>query len=207
MPYQFLPEWPGAVEPSLRMLDGDVQKVTVIDPTPDEFGFAFDFGPPSRTGRHVDPKHVPTALTFSARKGMKIPDVDLIHGGFFCVSERMKGLIEGLEPGVHQFLPMTYRWKDGSVAEERWLFVCGNRVRALNGKKTTLKKAKKPGKYMASRVGNIVFDSANIGDRQFWVCSDMLGDYTFMSDRAFNLFVDADVTGLKLSDEQYHSAA
>ena len=205
MPYQFLPEWPGAVEPSLKMLDGDVQKVTVIDPTPDEFEFAFDFGPPSRTGRHVDPEHVPTALTFGARKGTAIPDVDLIHGGFFCVSERLRGLIEGLEPEVHQFLPMTYRWKDGSVAEERWLFVCGNRIRAISDQSTAPRTKK--GQWIPGEGGELVFDRKKIAGKHFWVCSDLVGDFVEMDDEAHRIFVDEGVTGLKLGADPHDPAA
>ena len=206
MPYQFLPEWPGEVTKHATVADSDFYRhVTFIDMSPDEFGTDPHLISKSTGGRWVTPETVPTEAVFGARKGTKIPDVMQMDGSFFCVSERLKGLIEGLEPGVHQFLPMTYRWKDGSLAEERWLFVCGNRIRAISDQSTAPRTKK--GQWIPGEGGELVFDRKKNADKHFWVCSDLVGDFVEMDDEAHRIFVDEGVTGLKLGADRHDPAA
>jgi hypothetical protein len=48
---------------------------------------------------------------------------------FINISERAKALIEQLEPGRHQFLPIDYERKNGTLVERRYMFVICNRNR------------------------------------------------------------------------------
>jgi hypothetical protein len=57
---------------------------------------------------------------------------------FINISERAKALIEQLEPGRHQFLPIDYERKNGTLVERRYMFVICNRIDSVDRAQTTL---------------------------------------------------------------------
>ena len=77
-------------------LDGDFQKVDVIDRTPD--GGKLPGGMTS--GRPVHAEHMPTKMRWGNAR-YKIPDFD--NSWCVNVSERAKAIIEQFEPNTHQF--------------------------------------------------------------------------------------------------------
>lgn len=107
-------------------LDGDEQAIRVIDDLPDEGGKPILPFP----GRPIDPSHVPTRVRWKDRKKQPMGDFD--GGPLESVSARAKDLIEQLEPGVHQFFPVTFYDIDGDFLENRWFLNICNRLDTID---------------------------------------------------------------------------
>jgi len=107
-------------------LDGDMDAIRLIDDTPDEGGKPLTFG----GGRPIDPTHVPTRVKWNDRK--KQPMADFNGGPIRSVSARAKALIEEIEPGVHQFLPVGFVDIDGDFLEHRWFLIVCNRLDTID---------------------------------------------------------------------------
>ena len=112
-------------------LDGDFDKVTVVDRTPDGGSMVGIL----QEGRWVDPTFVPTKMRWKGGKRYPIPDFD--RSRCINVSERAKALIERFEPGVHQFLPVDYYNKQDEFLEHRWFLVIGQRLDSTDHERTT----------------------------------------------------------------------
>ncbi|MFM5883774.1 MAG: imm11 family protein [Novosphingobium sp.] len=84
-------------------------------------------------GYALDPQSLPRQILWRA-KDKQAPDV--LPG--FVVSARFRELVERLEGGVHQFVPVAlHRQKhDPAVAEYYWFVVC-QRIRTVDPKATT----------------------------------------------------------------------
>lgn len=62
-------------------------------------------------GEAVDPAELPRALRLTR---VWEPLVDILRLWAYVVPERVRAIIEGLEPGVHQFIPVELRRSDGA---------------------------------------------------------------------------------------------
>lgn len=107
---------------SFEALDGDVSNVRLIDDTPDEGGKPLVH----KGGRALDPRNVPTKVLWQDPDRRPIPDVS--GGPLVNVSNRARLLIEEIEPGVHQFLPVQFLNADRQPIQDRWFLVCCNRI-------------------------------------------------------------------------------
>ncbi|MEG8026493.1 hypothetical protein QP162_22760 [Sphingomonas aurantiaca] len=90
----------GRSHPIMEIVSGG-RRLEVVDTTPDG-GMGFSISP-SACGRPVKPESVPTAMTFPGNR--KTQDLEAMF--VYTVSERLKDLIEEIEPDTHQFLPVT----------------------------------------------------------------------------------------------------
>ncbi|PHZ86701.1 imm11 family protein [Paremcibacter congregatus] len=113
-------------------LDGDMKKVAPIDCSQDG-GLRISHIEPFTTGRPVDPTYVPTRLKRGGPSPSKQPllEIDGFLAAGLLVPEQFKEILEGLEPGVHQFFPMEIEQR-GKYLGKRYLFVIGNRLDSLN---------------------------------------------------------------------------
>lgn len=131
---------PGGYGVSLTALDGDIKKVELLDKSVDIGKWEIEGPDIFQCGRHVVPTHLPTRLQFIgiespqplADGSVKVPDYMPSHFGQ-VVSERFRDLVEKMDPGAHQFVPVTLEWPSGKVVEEQyfWLF-SGNRLFPLD---------------------------------------------------------------------------
>ncbi len=92
--------------------------------------------PAHTMGRPVRTEHVPTRMAWLDRQGHPIPDFD--NGLILNVSDRAKALVERLEPGVHQFLPVDYYDARGDLVERRHFLIVCNRLDSLDRARTTM---------------------------------------------------------------------
>ena len=115
----------------VEALDGDLSKIDVVDKTPDGgMPFSTFMQDPSTMGRPIKPDFVPTKMQWCDQQRHAIPDFD--RAWMLNVSSRAKDLIEDLEPGVHQFLPVDYIDIDGRFIESRWFLVVCNRIDSVD---------------------------------------------------------------------------
>ena len=164
----------GRSHPIMEIVSGG-RRLEVADTTPDG-GMGFSISP-SACGRPVKPESVPTAMTFPGNR--KTQDLEAMF--VYTVSERLKDLIEEIEPGTHQFLPVTIvKKKSGEFLESRWFWQVCNRIDSvLDGE---------PGWFLQNGVwqrpsgSRPVFDLAKIGEKHFWrdkhlICEIMMSEF------------------------------
>ena len=116
-------------------LNGDILRIGVVDQTADE-GYvdsAYTWGRPVKTD------FVPTKMRWCDRQRHPIPDFDA--GLMLNVSNRAKNLIDNLEPGVHQFLPVEFFDIDDRFVESRWVLIVCNRIDSVDRNHSRLRLA------------------------------------------------------------------
>ena len=145
----------------------------------------------SFSGRRAKPESVPKVIEWQSRR--KLLDFETAIKG--TVSDRFRALIEDIEPGVHQFEPIRFVAKDGTLLEERWFWQICNRIDGMHDELANMvfvgRGWRPPPKPEKARV---VYDLKKIGDAQFW--HDKHADGTFVSDGAKQRIDFAEVTGV-----------
>ena len=127
---------PGGVRYGSAPVNGKIAALRLEDSSPDG-GRRFIEGEsaPSQ-GRRLLPDNEPTRARWRGPGKMKMPDFEDSY--FINVSERARTLIEQLEPGRHQFFPIDYERKSGTLVERRYMFVICNRIDSVDRAQTTL---------------------------------------------------------------------
>lgn len=115
---------------SLVALDGDFEKIRVVDATSDTGAFVSPKDP--SMGRHIELHDIPTKAKIS---GPRYPILDFyaFNWNTLVVPQAFKDIIDELEPDVHQFFPLAlYRGKN-HVTDRYW-FIFGQRLDTLDFK-------------------------------------------------------------------------
>lgn len=94
--------------PEIEILDGAIDKLELIDPTPDG---GTNLNKPMQNGRALKPDHMPTKVRRLDER--PIPDYRTWHY-FYSVSDWFKEVVEKIEPGVHQFFAAEYVDRNGN---------------------------------------------------------------------------------------------
>jgi hypothetical protein len=183
---------------------GDLKSTEYVNDEPD-FGSSFTFFDKGRInlGREIKPFDIPTRMTWH-HDARKMPDFMRNHGHYW-VNDKVKAIIEALEPGRHQFFELeAWALVDGKPAFVEPMYklnVC-NLISAANRELTTVP-AEKKGRYynLARTTGTkleYVADLSLIGDRHCWIerNTSRISGSLFISDQARAAFEDARVTGL-----------
>lgn len=199
-----------------KTLDGDVFKIEVADKTPDA-GFDANTAStyPARQGRPIQPQHVFTKVEW--QESGPVPDVETVCG-LLVVSDRFREIVEKLEPGVHQFLPVDYVDGHGAILAKRYVFVACNRIDSVDRVHTTMilfkgmrwtpatdlvgwKPEEIPPGFDVKAKPKLVFNNAQIGGKHAW--SDMFLIYgPYLSD-ALGAALEAEhFTGISLQNEE-----
>jgi len=179
-------------------LDGDISRIEVVDQTPDGgLPFIPTIQPAHTMGRPVKPDSVPTRMRWGDRQKHPIPDFD--NGLILNVSNRAKELIESLEPGIHQFLPVEYFDVDDEPVEKRWFLIVGNRIDGVDRDHSRMRLAKGI-MWTANDVDDpkLVFNEAQARGRHLWVDKHLDGGQ-FISDVLAQRIQDEGLTGLRLN--------
>ncbi len=163
------------------VLDGDMEQVRLIDDTPDQGGKP----PVMKSGRAIDPTHLPKRVRWKDRK--KQPMADFNGGPMTSLSARAKELIEQYEPGVHQFFAVTFYDIDGDFLEDRWFLNVCNRLDTIDRERVQGflllrgrfwapiqdwlrdRPAEIPLGYDTAQPSRLVFNRAQIGGAHLWV--------------------------------------
>ncbi|GLR47130.1 imm11 family protein [Sphingomonas astaxanthinifaciens] len=196
---------------SVEAIDGAIDQVSLEDETPD--GGYPPRGRPLSAGRPVRTEHLPTRMRWLGREGHAIPDFD--NGLVLNVSAKAKALIEELEPGIHQFVEVSYENASGQHLERRYFLFVGNRLDSMHPDNPTM--ALNRGMYWVplqdlirrgqpipadkspEMAPKIVLSADQIGHAHLWVDSRSAGGATFVSDRFVDAVRDRGLTGLKPS--------
>lgn len=184
---------------------GNVKQNEYVDDSPD-MGSSFTFFKPGKTnlGRAIKPFDVPEKLIWHEDAG-KLPDCMRNYGRFW-VSDKVKGIIEALEPGIHQFFELEgWALKDGTPAFVRKMHIFNvcNLISAADRELTTVPAEKKGRYYNLARTNgtklNYVADLSVIGDRHFWIerNTTVVSGTLFMSDKAKSALSDANASGFR----------
>ena len=179
-------------------LDGDFRKVEVVDKSEDGGMFApstFDFG------RAVIPDHMPTQLR-RKRFGKTVPMADFISAARSgtLVSTRVKQIIEGFEPNIHQFFPMSILHRGKEIGTMHYLIIC-KRLDTLDYNRTSPPIAENARGWrrdpMHREKANFVFRKSAVKGHHLWHDLRLIGPM-LMSDTLLAAFEDASVCCLKI---------
>jgi hypothetical protein len=73
----------------------------------------------SFSGRRAKPDSMPKVIRWMSKR--ELLDYEGAYTGY-SVSDRFRDLIEEIEPEVHQFEPIRFVAKDGTLLEDRWFW-------------------------------------------------------------------------------------
>jgi hypothetical protein len=183
----------GPVE--IAALDGDIARVE-FDRTPDA---SVPRAPACRfsCGLPVVPDFVPTRMRWSHPRGHAIPDFD--RGLILNVSGRGRGLIEALEPAVHQFLAVTYHDRDGQWLEQRYFLIPCRRIDSVDLERSDLDPGAAEARAETMARSRIVFSLRRIGRTHLWH-DTRLADGPFISEALAKALQASGMTGLGWDD-------
>ena len=190
----------GLIGEVLTPIDGDLDKVELVDTSPDgRWRLSFKRG---GSGRAVDGTYMPTRLErerIKANKGCPIDDVRCIWGRGLLVSAPFKEVVERFEPGVHQFFPITIE-QGGKPEFERYGFYICNRLDTLAKDKCVPPveedKMWRPDDVPASEAMR-VFDSKKSASFHAW--NEKYTRGRFVSDALAEALAAASLSGLSIS--------
>jgi hypothetical protein len=194
--------------PTVEALDGDPRRVELVDPSPDG-GVPLDGAYVFVAGRPVVPEFMPRRMRWRDPQGRPIPDFE--DGLILSVSSRARGLIETLEPGAHQFLPVRFEDAAGGSIEQRYFLIVCNRIDSVDREHTTmllwqgevwqpahlLPRDDLPPGFDASVEPRLVFSLSRIGRHHLWR-DKHLRQGPFVSAMLADALTESGMTGLDL---------
>lgn len=197
----------------VEMVDGNPSAIRAIDQEPDG-GVKFQG---FSSGRRCHLEHFPTKMRWLDRQGHTIPDFDNAH--LINVSERAKDLIERVEPGVHQFVPVDYVDANDNFLEKRYFWVVGNRIDSIDRERTTmiLRNGRSwspvfdiatfepellPPGIDPNTESRLVFNLGQIGNTHAWRDKHLNGGGVWLSTALAEASKAIPLTGLELSDSK-----
>lgn len=148
--------------PSADILEGNTGELELEDITPDG-GTGLQISR-SFSGRRAKPDSVPKTIRWNGRR--KLLDYETTHKR--TVSPRFRDLIEAIEPGVHQFVPVEFVAKDGSPLATRWFWQVCNRLDSVHRERTNYVLDRGVWRAPNDQEHRLVFDLETIGDAKFW---------------------------------------
>ncbi len=197
----------GEYKVNIRNLDGDPQKIEAVDTTPDD-GLSI-IRHPTTSGRPIKTEFVPTKIQWQDKQ--PVPDVDQPFG-MLSVPDRFKEIVEQIEPGVHQFLPVEFVDVAGNHLAHRWFFIVCNRLDSVDREHTTMVLANgklwMPERNLPAEERSVTFDpnlepklvfnDGQIGTMQAWHDKfDLYGP--FVSDALGQALLETNLSGISLS--------
>ena len=141
---------------------------------------------PTESQFHENPKTIPSIFNYS---------------GAWLVDDKVKSVIESLEPGVHQFFPIKLLRVNGEVAEERWVLNICQRVDGVEPEKSDLKIKRRPADELITSImpyaakRKVVLVERVIKGHHLWIDKRYIGSTTFLSVELREAFKAAGVTG------------
>lgn len=116
-------------------LDGDISKIECEDMTDDGGTMIRPGYVSAQAGRRIKTEHVPTKLEWRSKAAVSDYKTPM---GFSMVSPRFREIVEALEPGVHQWLPLEVVDKKGGHLADRYYFIPCNRIDSADHEHTSM---------------------------------------------------------------------
>lgn len=117
--------------PDAEVLEGNRGELVLEDMTPDG-GVGLQISR-SFSGRRVIADSVPKKIKWCTARRL----LDYEDAFIQTVSARLRNLIEAIEPGVHQFVPVGFVARNGSPLGTRWFWQVCNRWTVCIGARRT----------------------------------------------------------------------
>lgn len=117
-------------------------------------------------GVRVHPEHLPTKVEIGGPRSL----TDLLQSNsLLLVSGRFRSVVEAVEPGHHQFVPVEVVWRDGThAADFFWFYPC-NRVDGMDRQETTHRLNEKSGLWTNVPGGAYVVNLDQVDDHHIWI--------------------------------------
>ena len=174
--------------------DGDLRKTEYVDRTKDGRSIGFDFEPgKKRLGRALKLENIPTKFRWGGA-AERMPDMMLTHS-VMLASDKVRNIIEELEPGVHQFFPLETWAKGNKPAQRMYLMNICNRLDSVDHQKTT-KPFDRGIAWRNEKPGDLVFSLSQISIHKLWHDKHIFDNMYFV-DEVKDAFEAANVTGVK----------
>ena len=177
--------------PSFEALDGDRSKIRLEDESRD--GGVGIYSSQIFSGRRLREDHIPTRISWCSKRSLQDLEGTWLHS----VNERLRSIIEEIEPGVHQFIPVKFVAKDGCHLGHRFFWQVCNRLDSIHRGKTnwTLKDGVVwfPPEDEQPRL---VFDISRIGVAKFWHDKHRT-EGPYITDCVHQRLEDAGITGIR----------
>jgi hypothetical protein len=134
------------------------------------------------TGIRLSPKNMPSRVWYGG--SAKIPgDLSFGYHGLPTVSARLKDIIEGVEPAVHQFFPVDFVSKKGSSIEKRYILVVARQIDGASPEHSSMLRSRNFWYNIGQEPGELVFDRRLIGEAHMWRDPSIIGTPVLVSQR------------------------
>lgn len=147
-----------------------------------------------KSGRRVRSEDVPRLVRWKSRRRPH----DYEYVVFQTVSDRLRALIEEIDPGIHQFERVEFISRDGNSLEHRWFWQICHRLDSMHREKTDMVRSglgwtNNKAIPACERIGP-VFDLSRISDAGFWYDKHLHGG-PYCSDNAKNKLIESGCSG------------
>lgn len=181
------------VRVGLEFLDGDLRKTEYVDTTPDGRSLGTFRPGEKRLGRALKPENIPTKFRWGGAAN-RMPDIMLSYS-VILVSDKVKAIIESLEPVVHQFFPLETLCRGNQPGPRMHLLNICNRLDSVDHEKTT-KPFDRGIAWRNEKPGELVFNLSQIGNHQLWHDRHIFDNFYF-TDEVKTAFEAEKITGIK----------
>ena len=177
-------------------LDGDRFRITNPDQSPDMAEIAPAKIYARRCGRPIDTTYLPTRMRTSTTGD--IPDMIGDSLGLL-VSDKVRQIVEGFEPGVHGFHPITFEPRGKPPRQTHFLWIVHKSIKALNPE-GLVPPYPGPEEWWDGLDtdlhpdGTALFSKTAIGESHVW-SDPQLMYRQFLSDALTKALLDAEVAG------------
>lgn len=177
-------------------VDGDIRRVENEDQSID---IGINPARPTQMmlfGRRVKTEFLPTRIQPTTNQS-RMPDFARAQLAHVCTA-KFRDVVESLEPGLHQFVPVEVVRKNGDhVADMFWFVVC-NRLDTLE-LDLLRPPVSKLGFYSGlSNDPRIVFNRRKIEPHHVWIDKRVIGGFVWVSDAFHDAAISADLLGLRM---------
>lgn len=191
MVYSISYEPSGSSYPKAKQVNGEISELELEDTSPDG-GVGLNLAR-SFSGRRVIPSSVPKKIRWCSRRQLQDHE-DVVKR---TVSDRLRILVEEIEPEIHQFIPVEFVDNIGAHLAYRYFWQVCNRIDSVHHEKTNW--ILKNGVVWfppADEKPHLVFDLSKVGDAKFWHDKHRT-EGPYIIDEVRNRLEDGGITGIK----------
>jgi hypothetical protein len=182
------------------MLDGDMSKVRPVGVEFDPPGYLFRL--PDSTYVHLgdissglpnETKFLPTKIRWGGRK-RELTDLQYARNSMLA-RDNFRRVLEELEPGVHQFVPVEIVWNDGSSAGEFYWFYPCVRLDGMDRNLTT-HTLHREREWVHAPEGKYVINLNQVAGHHLWFDKRAMWHFPYVSEGFKQAMANAGVKGI-----------
>ena len=158
-------------------------------------GGAFIFSNHQLSGRRLVAESIPKAIYWLS--DCEIQDYEKFF--ISTVSDRLRALIENIEPDTHQFTPVRIINAVGETLEDRWHFQVCNRLDCVDHERSTGWLDRVIYRPQKGVPWHLVYREQQIGDAKFW-CDKHIATGRMVTRDARAKLLDSGMTGFEFSE-------